>query len=191
MERLFWICLAGSLGTGTRYLVGLWAGERLGTSFPYGTLIVNVKGCFLIAAVMQTAMNVATFPPTLRLALTTGFMGGLTTYSSFGYETTKLAQDGARGAALMNFGVTTAACFAAVVWALRQATRSRDRVRRAARRPTGYSRHRACSAGQAIKPWLHISSLVNGPGNTYASVVFSQTQVVSIASPAPSSTSIG
>jgi fluoride exporter len=92
MERFFWICFAGALGTGTRYLVGLWAGARFGTSFPYGTLIVNVTGCFLIGAVMQTATSVADFPPNLRLALTTGFMGGLTTYSSFGYETAKLAQ---------------------------------------------------------------------------------------------------
>jgi CrcB protein len=118
MERFLWICLAGALGTGTRYFVGVWAGQRLGTSWPYGTLIVNVAGCFFIAAVMQTAMNVATFPPNLRLALTTGFMGGLTTYSSFAYETTKLAQDGARGAALANFVVTTGACFVAVLLGL-------------------------------------------------------------------------
>jgi len=118
MQRFFWICLAGAMGTGTRYLIGLWAGQRLGASFPYGTLIVNVTGCFLIAAVMQTAMNIATFPPTLRLVITTGFMGGLTTYSSFAFETTKLARDGARGAALANFGVTTLACFAAVLLGL-------------------------------------------------------------------------
>lgn len=118
MERFFWICLAGAAGVGTRYLVGLWAGERFGTSFPYGTLIVNVAGCFLIALVMQTALNVASFSPTLRLALTTGFLGGLTTYSSFAWETTKLVQDGARGAALWNFGITTLACFAAVVLGL-------------------------------------------------------------------------
>ena len=115
MERFFWICLAGAAGTGTRYLVGLWAAQRFGSSFPYGTLIVNVTGCFLVAAVMHMAMNVASFPRNLRLALTTGFLGGLTTYSSFGYETTKLAQDGSRGAALLNFGVTTTACFAAVL----------------------------------------------------------------------------
>lgn len=118
MERLFWVCLAGAAGCGTRYLVGLWAGGRFGTSFPYATLIVNVAGCFLIAVVMQTALNVASFSPTLRLALTTGFMGGLTTYSSFAYETTKLAQDGARGAALWNIGITTLACFVAVVLGL-------------------------------------------------------------------------
>lgn len=118
MERFFWICLAGAAGVGTRYLVGLWAGARLGTSFPYATLIVNVAGCFLIAVLMQTALNVASFPPTLRLALTTGFLGGLTTYSSFAYETTKLVQDGARGAAVWNVAITTLGCFAAVVLGL-------------------------------------------------------------------------
>ncbi len=118
MERLFWVCLAGALGTGARYLITLWAGQRLGPFLPYGTLIVNVTGCFLIALVMQLALSVTTFPPGLRLALTTGFMGGLTTYSSFAYETTKLAQDGARGAALLNFGVTTALCFGAVLLGL-------------------------------------------------------------------------
>jgi fluoride exporter len=118
MERLFFICLAGALGTGTRYLVGVWAGQRFGVSFPYGTLIVNVAGCFLIATVAKAAMDLAVFPPNLRLALTTGFMGGLTTYSSFAYETTRLAQDGARGAALVNFCVTTGACFAAILLGL-------------------------------------------------------------------------
>jgi CrcB protein len=118
MERLFWICFAGALGTGARYLIGLWAGQRLGTSFPYGTLIANVGGCFLLAAILQAALNMAAFSPTLRLALTTGFMGGLTTYSSFAYETTRLAQDGAVGAAFMNFGLTTLACFGAVLLGL-------------------------------------------------------------------------
>lgn len=115
MERLLLICLAGALGTGTRYLVGVWANERFGAAFPYGTLIVNVAGCFLIAFVMELSANVASFPPALRLALTTGFLGGLTTYSSFAYETTKLAHEHARGAAALNFASTTAACFAAVV----------------------------------------------------------------------------
>ncbi len=118
MERLFFVCLAGALGTGTRYLVGVWAGERFGTAFPYGTLIVNVAGCFFIALVMQTAVNVASFPPNLRLALTTGFMGGLTTYSSFAYETTVLARENARGAAALNFVLTTAACFLAILLGL-------------------------------------------------------------------------
>ena len=113
MERLLWICLAGAVGTGTRYLVSTWAARTLGVGFPWGTLIVNVAGCFLIAVVMHLALHSAAMSPTLRLTLTSGFMGGLTTYSSFNYETTKLFQDGARTVALANFGVTVIGCFLA------------------------------------------------------------------------------
>jgi CrcB protein len=123
MQRFFWICFAGALGTGSRYLVNLWAGQRIGTSFPYGTLIVNVTGCFLIALVMHVALNVATFSPNLRFALTTGFMGGLTTYSSFNYETTRLLQDGSVRVALLNFGITVTLCFVAGLLGLALARR--------------------------------------------------------------------
>ena len=105
--------MAGALGTGTRYIVAQWASRALGTAFPYGTLFVNVAGCFLIAAIMQVALTTSLVSPTLRLVLTTGFMGGLTTYSSFNYETTRLMQEGAWRAAAVNYATTTAACFAA------------------------------------------------------------------------------
>jgi CrcB protein len=113
MDRFLWICFAGALGTGTRYLVGIWASGRLGTIFPYGTLIVNVAGCFSITAIMQLAASTSLIPTTLRLVLTTGFMGGLTTYSSFNYETTRLLQEGSWRMGLLNYAVTTVACFAA------------------------------------------------------------------------------
>jgi fluoride exporter len=113
VERFFLICLAGALGTGTRYLVTLWAAERFGTQFPYGTLFVNLTGCFVIGFVMHLALNAASFSPTLRLAVTAGFLGGLTTYSSFNYETTTLASDGVFGLAVLNFGATTLGGFVA------------------------------------------------------------------------------
>ena len=123
MERLFWICIAGALGTGTRHLVGIWAEQRFGTGFPYGTLIVNVTGCFLIAAVMHVGLHTAALSPNLRLALTTGFLGGLTTYSSFNYETTMLLKAGAVRMALLNFGVTAVLCFVAGLLGLALAQR--------------------------------------------------------------------
>jgi CrcB protein len=113
MSRFLWICLGGAGGTGVRYLVGLWAGQRLGTAFPYGTLFVNLGGCFLISFMMHVALNVAAFPANLRLALTTGFLGGLTTYSSFNFETTRLLEDGAPRSALLNLGLTVIGCFVA------------------------------------------------------------------------------
>jgi CrcB protein len=113
MERFFLICFAGALGTGVRYLVGLWAAQRFGIGFPFGTLIVNVVGCFLIAVVLQLALSITSFPVNLRLALTTGFMGGLTTYSSFNYETTALVQNGNARVAALYLTVTVLGCMAA------------------------------------------------------------------------------
>lgn len=105
MERFFWICLSGAAGTGARYLVALWAAQRLGSAFPYGTLIVNLVGCFGIAAVMHAALTLG-WPATTRSAVTIGFIGGLTTYSSFNYETMRLLEEGASATAAMNVALT-------------------------------------------------------------------------------------
>ena len=118
MKRFLIVCFGGAAGSGTRYLVGLWAGKRFGASFPYGTLFVNLVGCFLIALVMELALNIATFPEDLRLGLTAGFMGGLTTYSSFNYETTRLFESGAAQSALLNVGATVVGCAIAGVLGL-------------------------------------------------------------------------
>jgi CrcB protein len=123
MTRILWLGLAGALGTITRYLVGLWAGRALGTAFPYGTLIVNLAGCFLIAGVTHVALSTTLISPTMRLTLTTGFMGGLTTYSSFNLETTQLLQKGNWATASMNFGATLVGCFAAGLLGLAVARR--------------------------------------------------------------------
>jgi CrcB protein len=105
MERFFWICLAGAAGAGARYLIALWAAQRLGSAFPYGTLIVNLVGCFTIAALMHAALTLG-WSPTVRAALTIGFIGGLTTYSSFNYETMRLFGEGAAAAAAVNVALT-------------------------------------------------------------------------------------
>ena len=112
MERFLWICLAGAAGTGARYLIALWAAQRLGSAFPYGTLIVNLVGCFAIAAVMHAALTLS-WSPTLRSAVAIGFLGGLTTYSSFNYETTRLLEEGAVVAATLNATLTIVGAFVA------------------------------------------------------------------------------
>ena len=113
MTRVLLIGLAGALGTLTRYGVGVWAGRALGAAFPWGTFFVNVGGCFLIALVSQLALSTTLVSPTMKLTLTTGFMGGLTTYSSFNYETTSLLRERAWAAGLANIGLTLVACFVA------------------------------------------------------------------------------
>jgi CrcB protein len=125
MERFLWICLAGALGSGTRYLVGVWAVDRFGPVFPWGTIAVNLSGCFFIALVMELSTGLAGFPEGLRLALVTGFLGGLTTYSAFNYETTKLISEGPR-LALANFGATTVGCLLAGALGLQLARRFVD-----------------------------------------------------------------
>jgi CrcB protein len=101
MSALAWVCLAGAAGSGARYVIATWAAERLGSTFPYGTLIVNASGCFAITAVMHTALTLG-WPPALRIAMTAGFLGGLTTYSTFNYETMRLLEAGAMSAAAVN-----------------------------------------------------------------------------------------
>ncbi|HMF97544.1 MAG TPA: CrcB family protein [Vicinamibacterales bacterium] len=112
MERFLWICLAGAAGTGARYLIALWTAQRFGSAFPYGTLIVNLAGCFAIAAIMHAALTLS-WSPTLRSTITIGFIGGLTTYSSFNYETTRLLDEGSPGLAGLNATVTIAGAFLA------------------------------------------------------------------------------
>jgi fluoride exporter len=105
------VCSGGALGSGLRYLTALWTASRGWTAFPWATWIVNVVGCFFIMLIVTLAAAV-TMPANLRLFLTTGIMGGLTTYSTFDYETTKFFQDGLPLSALANVGVTLVACFA-------------------------------------------------------------------------------
>ncbi len=118
MLRFLTICLGGALGTGARYGVGLWAARTLGAGFPFGTLLVNVVGSFLISVVMYLSADVGVISPGLRLFLTTGFMGGFTTYSSFNYETLKLIQGGAWATAAANVVLTLCAAAIAGVFGL-------------------------------------------------------------------------
>ena len=113
MSRFLWICAAGALGTGARYLLSGWALALLGAGFPYGTLAVNVVGSFLIGLVMQVGLATPLLSPTLRMTLTTGFIGGFTTYSTFNYETIRYVQDGAWKLAVGNVVITLATCLAA------------------------------------------------------------------------------
>ena len=119
MARLLWICIGSGIGGGARYLVAGWAAKALGPLFPYGTLAVNVIGSFLLAGLMYAGVEAAAIPPALRLSLTTGVMGGFTTYSTFSFETMRQLQDGAWAMAAINVLVTVFGCLLASVlgWA--------------------------------------------------------------------------
>lgn len=113
MTRLLWICLGGALGTGARYLLSIWLFRLTGPGFPYGTLAVNVIGSFLLGLLMHLSATTETFPPTLRLALTTGVMGGFTTYSTFNQETLGFLRDDAWGLGFGYLAITVTACLLA------------------------------------------------------------------------------
>lgn len=93
MLKVMMVAVGGGIGATTRYLVSTWAAEKFGTNFPYGTLIVNVVGCFIIGAFMTLTTERLIVSPYWRLLVTVGFVGGLTTFSSYSYETFKLLQD--------------------------------------------------------------------------------------------------
>jgi fluoride exporter len=110
VERALLISLGGALGTLLRYLTTLAAVRWFGADFPYGTLIVNLVGSFVIGLVQVLGAEALRIPDDARLFLATGVMGGLTTYSAFSYETVRLMETGAWVPAWTNVVLTTALC---------------------------------------------------------------------------------
>jgi len=110
MERALLITLGGAIGTALRYFASLLAARWFGSEFPYGTLIVNLSGAFIIGLVQELVTETLLIPDNMRLFLTTGMMGGLTTYSTFSYETVRLMEANAWSQAWINIFVTTVIC---------------------------------------------------------------------------------
>ena len=92
--KLFLIALFGAMGTLARYGLQGVVQIRMGSMFPYGTLLINLTGCFLLGLVGQLTLNRMLISSDLRLAIAVGFFGGYTTFSSFGWETAKMLEDG-------------------------------------------------------------------------------------------------
>ncbi|MFL6193460.1 MAG: fluoride efflux transporter CrcB [Thermoanaerobaculia bacterium] len=113
MSRFLWICLGGAAGTGARYLLSGWLLRVAGPGFPWGTLAANVIGSFLLAVIVEASLATNLVPPALRLALTTGLMGGFTTYSTFNYETLQYLQQSDWLPAAANVAATVAGCLLA------------------------------------------------------------------------------
>jgi CrcB protein len=118
VDRIVLVAVGGDLGSVLRYLTSGLAARWLGLDFPYGTLIVNVTGSFLIGLVQALAEEAAVLPEPARLFLSAGVMGGFTTYSAFSYETVRLIELDAAGRALVNVVVTTLVCLGVCVLGL-------------------------------------------------------------------------
>ena len=91
MHKLVLIAMGGLLGTLSRYALSTWVDERSHSSFPYGTMAVNLAGCFA-AGFLFPLLERAAVSPDLRLGVFTGFLGGFTTFSAYGLQTIVLAQ---------------------------------------------------------------------------------------------------
>lgn len=96
------VMLGGSLGAASRYGIGLLTARLWGSGFPYGTLVVNLVGCFIIGLLFALADRSRLLSPDVRLLLITGYLGALTTFSSFSVETINAARAGLLMQAVIN-----------------------------------------------------------------------------------------
>ena|SRR6266536_1562408 len=88
------IAVGGVLGANVRYVVGLYIADRLGTAFPYGTLVINVTGSLVIGFFLTLIAERVTVNPLWRLFFATGFLGAYTTFSTYTYEAATLIRGG-------------------------------------------------------------------------------------------------
>ena len=114
MNKLLWIAVGGVIGTLCRYGFSSWIDERSHSSFPYGTLAVNLSGCF-VAGLLFPIFERAAIPVEMRLAVFTGFLGGFTTFSAYGLQTIMLVNGGMPSMAAVNVVASNLAGLA-IVW---------------------------------------------------------------------------
>lgn len=92
--RITLLVVFGALGTLARYGLQGLVQHRAGSSFPAGTVVVNLIGCFLLGGIAEYAMTHLSVPPEWRIGITVGFLGAFTTFSTFTFEAVRLMQEG-------------------------------------------------------------------------------------------------
>ena len=100
-------CAGGGLA---RYYLSGWIYSLLGRGFPWGTLLVNLIGAYFIGLIMELGQRSTLIPDVMRIGLTVGLLGGLTTFSTFSHETFKLLEDGQLLPAFINVLASVAIC---------------------------------------------------------------------------------
>ncbi|PLY00506.1 MAG: fluoride efflux transporter CrcB [Desulfuromonas sp.] len=113
--QVIYIGVFGGLGCIARFLVSGWTYQLFGRGLPYGTLMVNVLGSFLLGLLMTLGVRSTLFPPAVRVGMTVGFMGGFTTFSTFSYETLRLIEDGSVLQAGVNIVLNLVVCLLAAL----------------------------------------------------------------------------
>jgi len=110
-----YIAAGGLIGTLSRYYLQGWIQQRAGSTFPLGTLVINLAGSLVLGFVLRLATGATVISPEWRAALTIGFCGAFTTMSTFSYEGVRLLGDGEYWYAGLYIGGTVVGCFLAVV----------------------------------------------------------------------------
>ena len=100
MPTVLWVALGGAIGSAARYGVNVWSGRILGSEFPWHTFIVNVAGCFTMGVLVSLMALKLTVGLEIRSFLTTGILGGFTTFSAFSLDFALLVERKTYGAAL-------------------------------------------------------------------------------------------
>ncbi|MFN2593379.1 MAG: fluoride efflux transporter CrcB [Actinomycetota bacterium] len=113
MKTALWVGVAGFFGAMARYgVAGLVS--RVDESFPWGTFVINVSGCFVLGFLVALFTHHLVVHPDLRIALTVGFLGAYTTFSTFALETFELGETHDVGLAVLNVGLSVTTGLAAV-----------------------------------------------------------------------------
>jgi CrcB protein len=101
--KILLVMIGGGLGAVSRYLITLLSSRLYGSGFPWGTLFVNLSGCFLIGVSFALAEYRNILSPSARLFIMTGFLGGLTTFSTYALESVNFARSGDSSVSVINF----------------------------------------------------------------------------------------
>ena len=114
IELIAIVGCGGFIGAALRYIISLNAAKIFGADFPYGTLIANIIGAIIIGFVMKMSLDTSLITPNTKLFLTTGMMGGLTTFSTFSYETVTMINSGQYVIGALNLGLNVVLSFIGV-----------------------------------------------------------------------------
>ena len=115
MKNILCVGLGGFIGASLRYIISINSSRLFSTQLPYGTLIVNVLGGLFIGLIMELSITTNLISPSLKLFLITGILGGLTTFSTFSYETITLFTEGKFILGMLNTGLNLFLSIAGVV----------------------------------------------------------------------------
>lgn len=116
MDKYFIIAAGAVLGAFSRYWMGLWAGDKFGTDFVYGTLLINLIGSFALGLFLTMNLDRGLFTPNARYLVAVGWCASFTTYSTFSWDTFRYIQEGNFKLAAANMVFTLAGCLLAT-WA--------------------------------------------------------------------------